>query len=179
MQAEHVHQRGVGPADHLGGHRVDQAGAVQPAVLARQGEAHQVGLGEPVEVLLHQRVQRDRAVVVERVALVVDLLGVGGDHLAGHLADDLQDAAVVVDGVGGVARGVARRIVAGVGEVVLLDRGQLGQVDVVEEELDVVVIEKEIRHGKLRYCEAASGYDLSLSTSSLTTDHYFTTASSP
>ena len=46
--------------------------------------------------------QRDRAVLVERVAFAVDLLGVGGDHLAGHLADDLQDAAVVVHGVGGV-----------------------------------------------------------------------------
>ena len=33
-------------------------------------------------------------------------------------------------------------------EVVLLNRGQLGQVDMVEEELDVFVIEKEIRHGE-------------------------------
>ena len=103
LQPEHVHQRGVGPADDFGGHGVDEAGAVQPAVLPRQGEAHQVGLGEPLEVLLHQRVERDRAVVVERVAFAVDLLGVGGDHVAGHFADDFQHAAVVVHGVGGVA----------------------------------------------------------------------------
>ncbi len=148
LQAEHVHQRGVGPADHFGGHRVDEAGAIQPAVLARQGEAHQVGLGEPLEVLLHQRVQRDGAVVVERVAFAVDLLGVGGDHFAGHLADDLQHAAVVVHGVGRVLRRVAGGIVGRVDEAVLLDPGQLGQIDMVEEELDVVVIEKEIRHGK-------------------------------
>ena len=92
--------------------------------------------------------QRDRAVVVERVAFVVDLLGVGGDHFAGHLADDLQHAAVVVHRVGGVLRGVAGRIVGRVDEIVLLDRGQLAQVDMVEEELDVVVVEKEVRHGK-------------------------------
>ena len=96
----------------------------------------------------HQRVQRDGAVVVQRVALAVDLLGVGGDHLAGHLADDLQNAAIVVDRVGRVARGVAGRIVVRVGEIVLLQPGQLGQVDMIEQELDVVVIEKEIRHGE-------------------------------
>ena len=44
LQAEEVHQRGVGPADHFGGHGVDQVGAIQPAVLPRQREAHQVGL---------------------------------------------------------------------------------------------------------------------------------------
>ena len=108
LQPEQVHQRGVGPADHLGGHRVDEAGAIQPAVLPRQGEAHQVGLAEPLEVLLHQRMQRDGAVLVERVAFAVDLLGVGGDHLAGHFADDLQHAAVVVHGVGRVVRARSR-----------------------------------------------------------------------
>jgi hypothetical protein len=34
-------------------------------------------------------------------------------------------------------------------EIVLLNPGQLGQVDMVEEKLDVFVIEKKIRHGKL------------------------------
>ena len=103
LQPEHVHQRGVGPADHFGGHRVDQAGAVQPAVLARQGETHHVGLRKPIEILLNQRVQRDGAVVVQRVPLAVDLLGVRGDHFGGHLADDLQHAAIVIDRVGRVS----------------------------------------------------------------------------
>ena len=98
--------------------------------------------------------ERHGAVLVQRVAFVVDLLGVGGDHFAGHFADDLQHAAVVVHGVGGVARRVARRIVGRVCETVLLNLGQLAQVDVVEEELDVFVIEKEIRHGTPRSSSA-------------------------
>ena len=59
--------------------------------------------------------QRDRAVVVQRVAADIDFLGVGGDHFAGHFADDLQNAAVVIDGV----RGVFRRVV---GVAVVLPR---------------------------------------------------------
>ena len=58
-------------------------------------------------------------------------LGVGGDHLAGDLADDLQDAAVVVHGVGRVDAAVVVRAVAA-GEAVLLER-PFRQVDVVEE----------------------------------------------
>ena len=148
LQPEHVHHRGVGPADDFGGHRVHQAGAIQPAVLPRQREAHHVGLREPIEVLLHQRMERDRAVVVQRVPLVVDLLGVRGDHFGGHLADDFQNAAIVIDRVGRVQRGIARGIVGRVDEIVLLQPGQFGQVDMIEQELDVVVIEKEIRHGE-------------------------------
>ena len=75
------------------------------------------------------------------------VFGVLGDHLAGGLADDLQDAAVVVHGVGGVARRIAGSVVGRMDETVLLNPGQFGQIDVVEEELDVIVIEKEIRHG--------------------------------
>ncbi len=37
LQAEHVHERGVRPADDLGGHRVDQVGAVQAAVTDAAG----------------------------------------------------------------------------------------------------------------------------------------------
>ena len=71
-------------------------------------------------------------------------LGVRGDHLAGDLADDLQHAAVVVDRVGGVERGVVGLAVVGVQSS--CRPGDLRQVDVVEQELDVFVIEKEIRH---------------------------------
>ena len=91
--------------------------------------------------------QRDGAVVVELVSFPIDLLGVGGDHVAGHLPDDLQDAAVVVDGVGGVSRRFGVCPPVAVGEVVLLDPGQLRQVEMPEKELDVFVIEKEVRHG--------------------------------
>ena len=74
--------------------------------------------------------------------LVIDLFGVAGDHLAGHLADDFQHAAVVVDRVGRVFRRITRWIVRHIREVVLLNPGHLGQIDVVEEELNVFVIEK-------------------------------------
>ena len=149
LQAEEVHQRAVGPADDFGGHGVDQIGAVQPAVLPRQREAHQVGLAQRLEVVRPPRVERDGAVVVELVAFLVDCLGVGGDHLAGDLADDVQDAAVVVDRRRRRRAGRSRHIAAlAVGEIVLLDPGHLGHVEVLEEELDVVVIEKEVRHGQ-------------------------------
>ena len=46
LEAEDVHQAGVGPADHLDGHGVDEVGEVEPAEPVREGEAHQVGLAE-------------------------------------------------------------------------------------------------------------------------------------
>ena len=146
LQAEEIGQRAIGPGDDFIGDGVDQRGAVQPAVFPRQREAHHVALREPVEVLLHQRVQRHRAVVVERVALAIDLLGVRGDHLAADLAQDREDAAIVVHGVGRIQRAVVVALRARVLEVILLQPGQRRQVDVVEEELDVFVVEKEVSH---------------------------------
>ncbi len=95
------------------GHGVDQVRAVYSAVLSRQGESHHVGLYKPLEILLNQRVERDRAVLVQRVAFVVDLLGIGSDHVAGHVADDLQNAAIVVHRVGLVRRRVIGVAVVG------------------------------------------------------------------
>ena len=89
--------------------------------------------------------QRDRAVAVERIAADIDLFGVGGDHLARHLADDLQHAAVVIDGVGGVRAGRNRRR-RWPREIVFLKPRDLLQVEVVEKEQNVVVIEEKIRH---------------------------------
>ena len=71
----------------------------------------------------------------------------GATSVAGHLPDDLEDAAVIVQGVGRIDRGgvLPGR---GVGEIVLLDPRHLGQRQVIEEEQDVFVIEKEVRHGR-------------------------------
>ena len=70
----------------------------------------------------------------------------GRDHVAGHVADDLQNAAIVVHCVGLVRGRVIGVAVVRAREIVFLDPGQLGQIDVIEQELDVFVIEKEIRH---------------------------------
>ena len=67
--------------------------------------------------------QSDRAVLVERVAFVVDLLGIGRDHVAGHVADDLQNAAIVVHGVGLVHGRVIGVAVVGPREIVFLYPG--------------------------------------------------------
>ena len=75
--------------------RVHDARAVEPVVAARQREAHEVGLAERLKVRRNQRVQCDRAVVVERVAVAVDDFGVRGDRIDGDIADDLEHAAAV------------------------------------------------------------------------------------
>ena len=80
-------------------HRVNHAGAIQPAVFPRQRKTHHVGLGQPLEVLLNERVERDRAVLVERVPLAIDSLRVAGDRLGCHFADDFQHPPVIVDDV--------------------------------------------------------------------------------
>jgi hypothetical protein len=112
LQAEDVHQRGIGPADHLHRHSVDQIGAIQSAVPPRQGEPHQVGLGQGLEVLADPRAQRDRSVVVQAVALVIDLLAARSDTVGRDIADDLEDAAIVVDGISRIHR--SERIVRAV-----------------------------------------------------------------
>ena len=91
-----------------------------------------------------QRVQRDGAVFVQRVAFAIDRFRVGRDRLAGDRADDLERAAVIVDRVGRVQR---RVIGVAVFRVQFLQTGDLLQVDVIEQELDVLVVEKKVRHG--------------------------------
>jgi len=39
---------------------------------------------------LHRRVQRDRAVFVQRIAFVIDLFGVARERVAGHATDDFE-----------------------------------------------------------------------------------------
>ena len=82
LEAVDVHQGRVGPADDLVAHRVDQVRAVEPAEAVRQGEAHQVGLAEALDGLGDARGVGHRAVVVERVADLVGVLGRRGDHVA-------------------------------------------------------------------------------------------------
>ena len=145
LEAVEVHQRGVGPADDVVAHRVDQVGAVQPAEAVRQREAHQVGLAEAVQGPLDARGAGDRAVGVEGVAQLVGLLGRGGDCLGGQLAQDGEDSPVVVHRVGGVGRGEVK--LAGVREVVLHDGRQARHVHVLKEKLDVLVVREEVCHG--------------------------------
>ena len=149
LQAEDVHQRPVTPTDDLGRHRVNQARAIQAPVPARQRKAHQVGLCQPPQVVAHQRVQRNGPIPVELVAFAVDLLGPGGDDVPRQVADDLHDPGVVVERVGHV-RGSVVDPAARVREIVFVDTSDLRQVQMVEEKLNVFVIGKEVRHGRLQ-----------------------------
>gem|GEM_PF-5436628 len=87
-----------------------------------------------------------RAVLVQRIALGVDLFGMRRDHLRRDLAHDLQDAAVVLHRFLRIAGRIVRSAVQIV-EMVLLDQGQFFHVDLFEQELDIFVVEEEICHG--------------------------------
>ena len=65
LQAEQIHQAGVGTADDLRGDGVDVVGEVQATVLARQREAHELGLPEHVDVFLGDSREMGDAVVID------------------------------------------------------------------------------------------------------------------
>ena len=145
LEAVEVHQRGVGPADDVVGHRVEQFRRIEAAVAVRQGEAHQVGLPEQADRLGDAGRVGHGAVGIEHVAGGVGVLRRRRDALPGDPADEFQQAAVVVDGVGGIGRReVELRLEA---ELLLRQRRQAAQVEVVEEETDVLVVVEEVCHG--------------------------------
>ena len=148
LQAEQVHQRGFGLGDHLDGHGVDGGGEVQSAVLSRQGEAHQLRLGQLVQRLPGARGVADFA-ILEVAALLIHGGGGGGDDVRRDIPDDLQHLVVVVDGVL-IVRGC---IVAffGFRIAVLGDFDNVLNIQIVELKLQVFVVGKEIGHGGLDY----------------------------
>ena len=123
LKAEDVHQRRVGPRDDLGGDRVDQVGEVQAAEPIGQREAHHLGLGQLLQGLGHALRTRDGAVLVECVALPIDVFGPRRDEVGAEFAERVEDHVVVLHGL----LGVLGRVVAFAGEAeVILDQG--GQV---------------------------------------------------
>ena len=73
LQTEQIHEGAVGTTDDFGCHRVKQIWAIDAAILAWQGESHHVRLGQAIEIPLYEGMERDRTVLVERIALTIDL----------------------------------------------------------------------------------------------------------
>ena len=103
LQAEDGHQPGVGAGDDLDHHLEDRLRQVQPAVLPGQHRAHQLGLAQQLQRLLGRRGVGDLA-VLELGALLVGLGGAWRDVVGADVAQQRQQQAVVVLGIGIVAR---------------------------------------------------------------------------
>ncbi len=92
------------------------------------------------------RMQCHGAVVVERIAFPIYLLRIRRNRIGRDGAHDLECAAVVIDRVSAIDWSIICVAVLG---VQLLDVRDLGQFDVLEQELDVLVVEEEVPHGSL------------------------------
>ncbi len=145
LEAEDVHEGGVGAGDDLGGHGVEEVGEVETSEAVGQGEAHDLGLGELLERLGDAGGAGDGAIFVEGVALTVDALGARGDEIGAEFAHGVEDHLVVLDGLGRVAGGVVEFL--GEAEALFQEGGEAAQVDVLKEELDVVVVAVKVAHG--------------------------------
>ncbi len=143
LEPEDVHERGVGAADHLDDHHADGDGEVEAAVLARQRDAHEVGLLEALEALGDAGGVADLA-LDELAAGAVDVLRAGLDVLAGEVADDLERARIGVDGVLEIAGRVGE--VAGLRVVVLAQAHHAREVEAAQGLLEVPVVAVEVAH---------------------------------
>ena len=72
----------------------------------------------------------------------------GGDPLGAQLADDVEHAAVAVDRVGRVARGVV--VLARLGKTVLLKGGEFLEDAAIDVKHQVFVVREEIAHRQTR-----------------------------
>ncbi|OPZ41709.1 MAG: hypothetical protein BWY94_02335 [Actinobacteria bacterium ADurb.BinA094] len=143
LESEDVHQGGVGAADHLDDHHADGDGEVEPAVPARQGHAHEVGLPQALEAL------GDAARVADLprdqlAAGAVHVLGARLDVLAGDLAGDLQDPLVRVERILEVPGRVGE--LAGLGVVVLTQAHDPRERQIAQGPPEVCVVGEEIAH---------------------------------
>ena len=110
LQAKDGHQPGLGARDDLDHHLQDGLGQVQAAVLPGQHGTDQLGLAQRLQGLLGGGGVRDLP-IVEAGALLVGLGGARRDPRGAHLAQHLQHQAVVVQGIGVVARGAGYGVV--------------------------------------------------------------------
>ncbi len=118
-------------------------GEVEAAVLARQRDAHEVGLLEALEALGDAGRVADLA-VDELAAGAVDVLGARLDELAGDVADDLERALVGVEGVLEVAGRVGE--VARLRVAVLAQAHDAREVEAVQGGCEVGVVGEEVAH---------------------------------
>ena len=143
LQAEDVHQRRVGAADHLDDHHADRDGEVEAAVLARQRDAHEVGLLEALEALGDAGRVADLA-VHQLAAGAVHVFGARLDELAGDVADDRERALVGVERVFEVLGRVGE--VPRLRVVVLAQAHDARQVEAAQRGLQVRVVAEEVAH---------------------------------
>ena len=143
LEAEDVHERRVGAADHLDDHHADGDGEVEAAVLARQRDAHEVGLLEALEALGDAGGVADLA-LDELAAGAVDVLCARLDVLAGQVAGDLEGARVRIDRVLEVPGRVGE--VAGLRVAVLAQAHDARQVEAAERLLEIRVVGEEVAH---------------------------------
>ena len=144
LETEEIHERGLGPRHHLDRHRIDGGRQVEPAIAARQGEAHQLGLGQCLQGRLGPL--GIAHLTGGKVApLLVDRGGLGGHDVGGDVADDLQHLPIVVDGVLVVGRGEVERF--GLAVAVLGDLDHLLELQAVELEQQIGVVGEKVGHG--------------------------------
>ena len=154
LEAEDVHEGGVGAAHHLDDHHADRDGEVEAPVLARQCHAHEVGLLEALQALGDAGCVADLA-LDQLAAGAVDVLGAGLDVLAGEVAGDLQGARVRVDRVLEVAGRIGE--VAGLRVVVLAQAHDACEVEAAQGLLEVCVVGEEVAHDAPPSAAAGAG----------------------
>ena len=154
LEAEDVHQRRVGAAHHLDDHHADRDGEVEAAVLARQRDAHEVGLREALEALGDAGSVHDLA-VDQLAAGAVDVFRARLDELAGDVADDLERARVRVEGVLEVPGRVGE--VAGLRVAVLAQAHDAREVEAAQGLLEVGVVAEEVAHDAPPSAAAVAG----------------------
>ena len=144
LQAEDVHQRGVGAGDDVVAGSEDRARHVESAQIVRNRAAGEARAAEQLDGELDAGRVRDGTVLVEDVSDAVGLLRRRGNAVADDVTAHGQRALVVVDGV----RDVRRREVVFLREleVLLEQRGDLGEVQRVDRLLDVGVVQIEVAH---------------------------------
>ena len=109
-----------------------------------QGEAHDIGLGEHGQRLGRPGGIGDPAVFLEGRTGRVHVLGPRGDELGGELTQRGECQPVVLDGLGRTGRGMFE--LSGELESLLLDLGELAEVDGLEPEKDIVVVREKVGH---------------------------------
>ena len=147
LQAPDVLEAGVGARDHLIRHHEIDEREVQPLVLARQRQPEQAGLTQRLDIAGRAR-SILHVIVHDLGAVVIDSLGVRGDHVAAHFADDFHHAAVAVLSVLEIDRRVVVRILVGIS--FLLELHDLLHQRMIHVELEILVVQKEISHSVYR-----------------------------
>ena len=137
LQAPDVLEAGIGTGHHLVGHDEADEREVQTVVLARESHAAQSGIDHGLHVA--DRTRGVLHVVVHHArALVVHTLGIRGDHVAAHLAGDLEHAAVRVHCIVEILRRIVVQLL--VGKPALLQLHDLPHQRMIQMELQILVI---------------------------------------